>query len=101
MFRSIDGLRVSLESMITMPITVYLSVRCTVWCAQVLRDGVIGGHFGFAAAILEEFAEHSGGFWLEQTSFSEEGVVEAGISGNIVEGTCVSGFGIWGRVDQA
>jgi len=53
------------------------------------------------AAILEEVAEELGGFGLEQASLDEEGMVEAGIGWDIVEGTCVSGFRVWGRVDQA
>src|SRR5215203_4666562 len=56
---------------------------------------------GLAATILEEVAELRGGSFFEKAAFDEEGVVEAGVGGDVVEGPGVSGFGIRGRVDQS
>ena len=64
-----------------------------------MRGRDLGRLIGHMAAILEEVAEELGGFGLEQASLDEEGMVEAGIGWDVVEGTCVSGFRVWGRVD--
>src|SRR5215207_93590 len=66
-----------------------------------LRKGDFGALFGPLAPIFEEVAEQCGGFGFEEAAFDEYGVVEAGVGRSVVEGTCVSGFGIGGRVDQA
>ena len=52
------------------------------------------------AAKLEEVAEQCGGSLFEKAAFDDEGMIEAGVGGGIVEGAGVSGFGIRGRVDQ-
>src|SRR5215204_5426796 len=66
-----------------------------------LRKGDFGALFGPLAPIIEEVAEQCGGFGFEEAASDEYGVVEAGVGRSVVEGTCVSGFGIGGRVDQA
>ncbi len=53
-----------------------------------------------AATILEEVAEQSGGTFFEKAAFDEDGVIEAGIGGDVVESASVPGFGVWGGVDQ-
>src|SRR5215211_5053056 len=65
-----------------------------------LREGRFGGLSGFPATILEEVAEQCGGSIFEKAAFDDEGMIEAGVGWSIVEGACVSGFGIRGRVDQ-
>ena len=69
--------------------------------ASTLLKRDFGALFGLMAAIFEEVAEQCGGFGFEEAAFDEDGVVETGIGGGVVEGACVSGFGILGRVDQA
>ncbi len=56
--------------------------------------------FGLAAPILEEVAQQSCGSFFEKAAFDEEGMIEAGIGGDVVEGAGVPGFGVWGCVDQ-
>jgi hypothetical protein len=65
------------------------------------KKGGFGSLFWCPAAILEEVAEQCGGAFLEKAAFDDEGMIEAGVGGGIVEGACVSGFRIRGRVDQA
>jgi hypothetical protein len=65
-----------------------------------LRRRGFGDLTGSLTAILEEDAELCGGYFFEKPGFDEEGVVEAGIGGDVVESAGVSGFGIGGRVDQ-
>jgi hypothetical protein len=64
-------------------------------------EGGFGCLFWSPATILEEVAEQCGGAFLEKAAFDDEGMIEAGIGRGIVEGACVSGFGIRGRVEQA
>src|SRR4028118_821522 len=64
-------------------------------------EGDIGALVGLLAAILEEIAEQCGGTLFEEAAIYEEGMVQAGIGGDVVEGTGVSGFGVRGGVDQA
>src|SRR5215203_3271755 len=66
-----------------------------------LWKGRFGGLPGSLTAILEEVAELCGGAFFEQSAFDEEGVIEAFVGGDVVEGSGVSGFRIRGRVDQA
>ena len=66
-----------------------------------LRRWGFGGLSGSPATISEEVAELRGGSFLEKAAFDEDGVVEAGIGGDVVEGAGVSGLGVGGRVDQA
>lgn len=51
------------------------------------------------AAVLEEVAEYSGGFGFEEAALRGEGVVEAVVSGGVVEGAGVAGLGVGGCVD--
>src|SRR5215213_9218251 len=67
---------------------------------SILQEGGFGGLSGPAATIVEEGAEQCGGSFFEKAAFDDEGMIEAGVGWSIVEGACVSGFGIWGRVDQ-
>ena len=67
---------------------------------SIVQEGSFGSLCGSPAAILEEVAEQCGGTFFEKAAFDDEGMIEAGIGGGVVEGTCVSGFGIRGRVDQ-
>ena len=49
---------------------------------------------------MEEVAEQCGGSFFEKATFDDEGMIETGVGGDVVEGAGVSGFGIRGRVDQ-
>lgn len=53
------------------------------------------------AAFFEEVAEEGGGFGFEEAAGNGEGMVEAGIGGEVVEGTGCAGFGVGGGVDEA
>src|SRR5688572_6544640 len=66
-----------------------------------LQDGGFGGLSRSLATILEEVAEQCGCGFFEKTAFDDEGMIEAGVGGGVMEGACVPGFGIRGRVDQA
>jgi hypothetical protein len=44
--------------------------------------------------------EQCGRFFFEKAAFHDKGMIEAGVGGGVVEGAGVSGFGIWGCVDQ-
>ena len=55
--------------------------------------------WGFAA-VLEEITEQTGGFGLEEAPFDDDGVVEAGIGGDVVEGPGVTGLRVGGGVDE-
>src|SRR5918993_2918040 len=65
-----------------------------------LQEGGFGGLSGTLAKILEEVAEQCGGSFFEKAVFDDEGMIETGVGGDVVEGAGVSGFGIRGRVDQ-
>ena len=65
-----------------------------------LKERGFGGFSGSLATILEEVAEQCGGSFFEKAAFDDEGMIETGVGGDIVEGAGVSGFGIRGRVDQ-
>src|SRR5215212_5923565 len=67
---------------------------------SIVQEGGFGSLSGSPATILKEVAEQCGGSFFEKAAFDDEGMIEAGVGGGIVEGTCVSGFGIRGRVDQ-
>src|SRR5215210_6136612 len=67
---------------------------------SIVQEGSFGSLSGSPATILEEVAEQCGGSIFEEAAFDDEGMIEAGVGGGVVEGTCVSGFGIRGRVDQ-
>ena len=67
---------------------------------SILQEGGFGGLSGPAATIVEEGAEQCGGSFFEKAAFDDEGMIEAGVGWDVVEGACVSGFGIRGRVDQ-
>ena len=54
-----------------------------------------------SAAIFEEFTEQFGSFGFEDSPFDGDGVVEAAICRDVVEGSGVAGFGIGGGVDEA
>ena len=47
----------------------------------------------------EKFAEQLYGFGLQDAAIDVDGVIEAGIGGDIVEGACVAGFRVGGGVD--
>ncbi len=96
MFRSTDDLTALVHSKLTMSMTVYVKFKYTV---LVLGQWGFVVPCGFAATILEEAGEQSGGFVFEEAFFDEERMIEAGIGGDVVESTGVSGFGIWGGVD--
>ena len=55
---------------------------------------------GYAPS-FEEIAEQFGGFGLERALLDGYGVVEAAVCGCVVEGTCVTGLGVGGGVDEA
>ena len=59
------------------------------------------GLVGFPATILEEVAEQCGCSFFKKAAFDDERMIEALVGEDVVEGSCVSGFGIRGRVDQA
>ena len=61
----------------------------------------MAGQLGSSTADTEEFPEQFGGFGLKDTAFEVDGVVEAGIGGDVVEGACVAGFRVGGGVDEA
>ncbi len=63
--------------------------------------GVSGALSGSSAAVLEEVAEHSGGFSLEETPLCSDGVVEASVGRGMVEGASVAGLGIRSSVYEA
>ena len=63
------------------------------------QKGGFGCLFWSPATILEEVAEQCDGAFLEKAAFHDEGMIEAGVGRGIVEGACVSGFGIRGRVE--
>lgn len=65
-----------------------------------LQKRGFGGLSGSLATIQEEIAEQCGGSFFEKAAFNDEGMIEAGVGGRVVEGTGVSGFGIRGSVDQ-
>jgi hypothetical protein len=67
---------------------------------SIVQEGSFGSLSGSPATILEEVAEQCGGSFLEKAPFDDEGMIEAGVGGGVVEGARVSGFGIRGRVDQ-
>jgi len=61
----------------------------------------LAGQLGSSTAGAEEFPEQFGGFGLKDTAFDVDGVVEAGIGGDVVEGACVAGFRVGGGVNEA
>src|SRR5215208_8257349 len=67
---------------------------------SIVQEGGFGSLSGFPATILKEVAEQCGGSFFEKAAFDDEGMIEAGVGGGVVEGACVSGFGIRSRVDQ-
>src|ERR687890_1062340 len=67
---------------------------------SILQQGGFGGLSGPPTAILEEVTEQCGGTFFEKAAFDDEGMIEAGVGWDVVEGACVSGLGIRGRVDQ-
>ena len=67
---------------------------------SILQEGGFGGLSGSPATILEEVAEQCGGSFFEKAAFDDEGMIEAGVGGGVVQGACVSGFGIRSGVDQ-
>ena len=66
-----------------------------------MRGTPFGGPIRASTAGAEEFLEQFGGFGLKDTAFDVDGVVEAGIGGDVVEGACVAGFRVVGGVDEA
>src|SRR5215218_4317131 len=67
---------------------------------SVLKGRGFLGLVGFPATILEEVAEQCGCSFFKKAAFDDERMIEALVGEDVVEGSCVSGFGIWGRVDQ-
>ena len=59
-----------------------------------------GASQGPFSADVEEISEQFDGFGLEEAAFDVDGVVEAGIGGDVVEGACVAGFRVGGGVDE-
>ncbi len=55
----------------------------------------------FATALFKERVKKSSGFLSHGSGGIGIGVVEAGVCGKIVEGTCGAGFGIRGGIDKA
>ena len=53
------------------------------------------------AAIFEEITEQVGRFSFEDASFDDDGVVEAVVCGDVVEGSGVAGLRIGGCIDEA
>ncbi len=56
---------------------------------------------GTSTAGAEEFAEQFYGFGLQDAAIDVDGMVEAGIGGDVMEGTCVAGFRVGGGIDEA
>jgi hypothetical protein len=54
-----------------------------------------------SAAVFEEILEQFGGFGFEDASFDGDGVVEATICGDVVEGPGVTGLQVGSSVDEA
>ncbi len=52
------------------------------------------------AAAFEESAQQFGGFVLEEALFDGDGVVESAVCGDVMEGSCVTGLGVGGSVDE-
>src|SRR5829696_10558390 len=67
---------------------------------SIVQVGSFGSLSGSPATILKEVAEQCGGSFFEKAAFDDEGMIEAGVGGGVVQGACVSGFGIRSRVDQ-
>src|SRR5215204_6948543 len=67
---------------------------------SIVQEGSFGSLSGSPATILKEVAEQCGGSFFEKAACDDEGMIEAGVGGGVVEGACVSGFGIRGCVDQ-
>jgi hypothetical protein len=65
------------------------------------RNPFFTGLSGSSTAGAEEFAEQFYGFGLKDAAIDVDGVVEAGIGGDVVEGSCVAGFRVGGGVDEA
>jgi hypothetical protein len=62
---------------------------------------LLRGLSGSSTADAEEFAEQFYGFGLQEAAIDVDGVVKAGIGGDVMEGTCVAGFRVGGCVDEA
>ena len=61
----------------------------------------MGGLLGASTALSEEFSEQFDGFGFQDAAFDVDGVIEAGIGGDVVEGARVAGFRVGGGVDEA
>ncbi len=52
------------------------------------------------AAVFEEITQQIGGFGFEEALFDGDGVVEAAVCGDVMEGSCVTGLRVGGSVDE-
>jgi hypothetical protein len=100
MFRSTDDSVALVHTKTTISRTIYLKFKYIVKYLMTLRERGFGCLSGSLATILEEVAEESGGSFFEKAAFDDEGMIEAGVGGGVVQGACVSGFGIRSGVDQ-
>ncbi len=59
---------------------------------QTREESLWGRRSGVLTADAEEISEQFDGFGLQDAAFDLDGVVEAGVGGDVMEGPCVAGF---------